>query len=177
MRVLAVAGMIRSYSSGLDIPAQFHIYIDGLFSCGMDACEHEYPSMQRHGRKVPTSLYYRFTMDACKLAKKYAQGRLISVLEGGYSDRALISGTMAHICGLYGDGLNEDLMNKGWWTLDNLEKVDPASELGLCVILTYFTNLTDREAGQEETRRACITRRCNDERTLARAYTGDLSEG
>lgn len=99
---------------------------DVLFfiSCGMDACEHEYPSMSRHNRKVPTSYYHRFARDACALADKYAGGRLISVLEGGYSDRALTSGAMAHLVGLIdlpeGDGQKVD---ESWWSVENLVEV------------------------------------------------------
>ncbi|KAJ8514275.1 hypothetical protein ONZ45_g8169 [Pleurotus djamor] len=62
-----------------------------FISCGFDACEHEYTSMSRHDRKVPTGFYHRFTQDVRKFSNEYARGRLISVLEGGYSDRALIS--------------------------------------------------------------------------------------
>lgn len=90
-----------------------------VFSCGMDACEHEYSSMSRHNRKVPASFYYRFTRDACAFANKYASGKLISVLEGGYSDLALISGSMAHICGLVGSGQ----VDEEWWNIQNLTQV------------------------------------------------------
>ena len=38
--------------------------------------------MQRHKRNVPTSFYYQFARDACAFADRYADGRLISVLEG-----------------------------------------------------------------------------------------------
>ena len=91
----------------------------------MDACEHEYASMSRHNRKVPASLYYRFTRDVGVLADQFARGRVVSVLEGGYSDRALMSGAMAHLCGLVDDG-GEQLagsVNEEWWNVDNLIKV------------------------------------------------------
>ena len=39
--------------------------------------------MSRHGRKVPASFYHRFTEDAAFVAERHAQGRIISVLEGG----------------------------------------------------------------------------------------------
>ncbi|KAK1222832.1 histone deacetylase [Marasmius sp. AFHP31] len=90
--------------------------------CGMDASEHEYTSMSRHGRKVPTSFFHRFTADTCRFADKYAKGRLVSVLEGGYSDRALISGALAHICGMV-DVTDKTLVPE-WWRLENLEKVE-----------------------------------------------------
>jgi len=85
----------------------------------MDACEHEYSSMSRHNRKVPTSFYHRFTRDARVFANKYASGKLISVLEGGYSDLALASGSMAHVCGLVGS----DEVDEEWWSIQNLTLV------------------------------------------------------
>ncbi|KAF9018619.1 Arginase/deacetylase [Hymenopellis radicata] len=94
---------------------------DVLFfiSCGMDACEHEYESMSRHNRKVPTAFYHRFTRDACAMADRYSRGRLVTVLEGGYSDLALISGTMAHVLGLTTIDVDEE-----WWSLDNLQALE-----------------------------------------------------
>lgn len=71
-------------------------------SCGFDASEHEYPSMSRHGRHVPASFYYRFAKDVRALADKYARGRVVSVLEGGYSDQTLIAGGLAWLTGLVG---------------------------------------------------------------------------
>lgn len=56
--------------------------------------------MSRHRRNVPTSFYHKFSLDAAQFANKYAQGKLLSVLEGGYSDRALSSGTLAMMIGL-----------------------------------------------------------------------------
>ncbi|KAI0300365.1 histone deacetylase domain-containing protein [Russula brevipes] len=80
-----------------------------FISAGFDASEHETPSMSRHNRKVPTSFFYRFTQDVCKFANKWAQGRIVSVLEGGYSDKALLSGAMAHLAGLT------------WWSPENVQ--------------------------------------------------------
>ncbi|KIL66821.1 hypothetical protein M378DRAFT_160323 [Amanita muscaria Koide BX008] len=105
---------------------------DVLFfiSCGMDACEHEYESMSRHGRKVPVGFYYQFTRDACALSNKYAGGRIISVLEGGYSDRALISGTMAHISALVTAHNHpiDDTVDRNWWNVDNLTLLEKATK-------------------------------------------------
>ena len=92
----------------------------------MDACEHEYESMSRHNRKVPTSFYYRFARDTCSLSDEYAKGRVISVLEGGYSDRALTSGAMAHLTGLV-DVPPTSNVDEGWWSVDNLIKVGTSS--------------------------------------------------
>ncbi|KAL1746541.1 hypothetical protein HDZ31DRAFT_81126 [Schizophyllum fasciatum] len=95
-----------------------------FISCGFDACEHEYESMQRHKRNVPTSFYHRFARDACAFSDRYADGRLISVLEGGYGDRALIGGSFAHLCGL------SDLPDvpSEWWQVENLVKLEKATK-------------------------------------------------
>lgn len=77
--------------------------------------------MSRHGRKVPTSFYHRFTKDACNFADRFAKGKIISVLEGGYSDRALISGAMAHLCGM--TAAASEKVDEAWWAIHNLEKV------------------------------------------------------
>ena len=63
-----------------------------LISAGFDACEHEYASMSRHGAKVPTGFFYRFAKDASDFADTHAMGRMVAVLEGGYSQRALFTG-------------------------------------------------------------------------------------
>jgi histone deacetylase HOS3 len=76
--------------------------------------------MSRHGRRVPTSFYHRFARDARSFADKYAQGRLVSVLEGGYSDRALTSGAMAHVVGLAEP--DDSAHDEAWWGVDNLIK-------------------------------------------------------
>jgi len=76
----------------------------------MDASEHEYPSMSRHNRRVPTSFYSRFSRDLndfATCAAHYAsrstspiQSKIVAVLEGGYSDRALMSATASFLTGL-----------------------------------------------------------------------------
>ncbi|KAJ7342711.1 Arginase/deacetylase [Mycena albidolilacea] len=98
---------------------------DVLFfiSCGMDASEHEMPSMSRHNRRVPTSFFYQFARDACALSDRYAGGKLISVLEGGYSDRALTSGAMAHLLGLTDGPVDAD-----WWSAENLVLLEKATK-------------------------------------------------
>jgi hypothetical protein len=77
--------------------------------------------MSRHGRTVPTSFYYRFTKDVAEFAAKYARSRVVSVLEGGYSARALCSGAFAHLIGLA--QLPAESVSEEWWSLDNLIKV------------------------------------------------------
>jgi histone deacetylase HOS3 len=74
-----------------------------FLSAGFDASEWEGAGMQRHKVNVPTDFYARFTADVVKLAEGEGlgvDGRVISVLEGGYSDRALTSGVLSHVCGL-----------------------------------------------------------------------------
>lgn len=77
-----------------------------FLSAGFDASEWEGSGMQRHNVNVPTGFYARLTRDVTKIAEEEGtsvQGRVISVLEGGYSDRALYSGIFSHISGLAGD--------------------------------------------------------------------------
>ncbi|KAI9662913.1 MAG: hypothetical protein M1821_007960 [Bathelium mastoideum] len=75
-----------------------------FLSAGFDASLWEGQGMQRHKVNVPTDFFARFTKDAVKLANEDTglgvDGRVISVLEGGYSDKALISGVMGHLSGL-----------------------------------------------------------------------------
>ncbi|MCJ1465489.1 hypothetical protein MMC07_004107 [Pseudocyphellaria aurata] len=74
-----------------------------FLSAGFDASEWESPDMQRHQVNVPTDFYARFTHDVVQLAEEEGlgvDGRVISVLEGGYSDRALMSGVLSHLSGL-----------------------------------------------------------------------------
>ena len=76
-----------------------------FISAGFDASEWESPGMQRHKVNVPTDFYARFTFEINKIANEEGlgvQGRVISVLEGGYSDRALTSGVFSHLSGLAG---------------------------------------------------------------------------
>ncbi|KZV90022.1 Arginase/deacetylase [Exidia glandulosa HHB12029] len=96
-----------------------------FISCGFDANELEYASMSRHGRHVPPAFYARFARDASSFAARYAEGKVVSVLEGGYSDRALSSGAMAHLAGLVSETpfAGED----EWWSTDNLTKIEKAT--------------------------------------------------
>ncbi|KAK8207398.1 putative HOS3-like histone deacetylase-like protein [Phyllosticta capitalensis] len=77
-----------------------------FISAGFDASEWEGAGMQRHKVNVPTEFYARFTRDIVKMSQEpelAAEGRVISVLEGGYSNRALTSGVLSHISGLCED--------------------------------------------------------------------------
>lgn len=77
-----------------------------FFSAGFDASEWESAGMQRHQVNVPTEFYARLSQDVVRIANEEGlcvDGRVISVLEGGYSDRALFSGVFSHLSGLVGD--------------------------------------------------------------------------
>lgn len=74
-----------------------------FISAGFDASEWEGTGMQRHKVNVPTEFYAKFTADVVRMSQEEglgADGRVISVLEGGYSDRALTSGVLSHLAGL-----------------------------------------------------------------------------
>ncbi|KAI1430287.1 hypothetical protein F5Y12DRAFT_723036 [Xylaria sp. FL1777] len=76
-----------------------------FISAGFDASEWEGAGMQRHKVNVPTEFYARLTRDVVRIASEEGlsvDGRVISVLEGGYSDRALYSGVFSHLSGLAG---------------------------------------------------------------------------
>ncbi|RMZ81496.1 hypothetical protein DV738_g2291, partial [Chaetothyriales sp. CBS 135597] len=120
-------------------------------SAGFDASEHEGVGMQRHAVNVPTEFYAKFTSDIVALAQEEGlgvDGRVISVLEGGYSDRALTSGVLSHLCGLVENPSTEvpvsqtpglgssmaaswplataevDHFDPDWWSLDALNAVE-----------------------------------------------------
>ncbi|KAJ2982521.1 hypothetical protein NUW58_g6422 [Xylaria curta] len=76
-----------------------------FLSAGFDASEWEGAGMQRHKVNVPTEFYARLTRDVVRMASEEGLSvdrRVISVLEGGYSDRALYSGVLSHLGGLAG---------------------------------------------------------------------------
>ena len=71
-----------------------------VISAGFDASEYEQRTMQRHNVNVPTSFYNIFTKDALRLAQLHCEGKVLSILEGGYSDKALCTGIFSHMIGL-----------------------------------------------------------------------------
>lgn len=79
-----------------------------VLSAGFDASEHEGKGMQRHSVNVPVEFYHRFSKDSAALASYY-KGKLISLLEGGYSDAALSTGIWSHLTGLVGQEWNPDI--------------------------------------------------------------------
>lgn len=99
--------------------------------------------MSRHNRKVPTSFFYRFTQDVCAFANKWASGRVVSVLEGGYSDKALLSGAMAHLTGLVdgGSAAAKDSSREDWWSSENVQIVRIARNWRLTWRLTLNRQL------------------------------------
>lgn len=97
-----------------------------VISAGFDASEYENPQMQRHGINVPTSFYATFTKDVVKLAKIHTEGKVVSFLEGGYSDGALISGIFSHLIGFTNnqkyDDENDDLLWNDTWGTEQVIK-------------------------------------------------------
>lgn len=92
-----------------------------FLSAGFDASEHETKGMQRHGYNLPTHFYQRFACDTIDLANRYAAGKILSVLEGGYADRAITSGSYAFMVGL--SGVSEEAVNhmsREWWSVQRL---------------------------------------------------------
>ncbi|OBA22219.1 hypothetical protein METBIDRAFT_77674 [Metschnikowia bicuspidata var. bicuspidata NRRL YB-4993] len=89
-----------------------------IISAGFDASEYENPQMQRHSVNVPTSFYAKFTEDVVKLADIHTKGKVLSFLEGGYSDGALVSGIFSHLIGFTNfkrdNSTNESLWNETW---------------------------------------------------------------
>lgn len=109
-----------------------------FFSAGFDASEWESAGMQRHKVNVPTEFYARIARDVVKLAAEEGcsvDGRIISVLEGGYSDRALSSGVLSHMSGLAGGDptpvKREYTQNGlGYEMLQKTALPDPTAEIG-----------------------------------------------
>lgn len=100
-----------------------HVVAESGISCGFTASEHESTDLRRENYCVPTDFYRRFTADACDFADNFAQGRIVSILSGGYSERALVSGTMAHLAGMIGAGR----IDTQWWNPENLLDVSSMS--------------------------------------------------
>jgi hypothetical protein len=82
--------------------------------------------MSRHCTNVPTSFYHRFSIDVAHFAKTYSNNKVVAVLEGGYSDRALASGTLAMLVGLVDEQSEAGKEAEGWWKLKELEKLEKA---------------------------------------------------
>ena len=83
-------------------------------SAGFDALEYENPLMQRNGVNVPSSFYAAFTKDVVKLARIHTEGKIVSFLEGGYSDGALSTGIFSHLIGLTKSSEDDSLVDSLW---------------------------------------------------------------
>ncbi|KAH8680809.1 histone deacetylase domain-containing protein [Xylariales sp. PMI_506] len=111
-----------------------------FISAGFDASEHEGSGMQRHPAKVPTYFYAKLTEDVVRLASEEGlavDGRVVSVLEGGYSDRALCSGVFSHVSGLVATDVRSKettadagqqgiTYDRAWWATQELNRLDSA---------------------------------------------------
>ena len=103
-----------------------------FLSAGFDASEHETKGMQRHGYQLPTHFYQRFASDAIKLANRHASGKILSVLEGGYADRAITSGSFAYMIGFA--GVTEESVNRrswDWWSMPRLTMLEKSAKKSL----------------------------------------------
>ncbi|EGF98808.1 uncharacterized protein MELLADRAFT_118439 [Melampsora larici-populina 98AG31] len=89
-------------------------------SAGFDACELETDSMSRYGMKLPTSFYHRFSKDLSQFSQTYTKGRVISFLEGGYSDQTLLGSSLSYLLGLIDYPID---FEKVPWELDRIEKI------------------------------------------------------
>jgi histone deacetylase HOS3 len=101
-----------------------------FLSAGFDASEWETAGMQRHRVNVPTEFYARFTRDAVRLAQEAdtgVDGRVISVLEGGYSDRALSSGVLSHLSGLCDGQVWSNMPPSGGLAFDMQQRMNSLS--------------------------------------------------
>jgi acetoin utilization deacetylase AcuC-like enzyme len=89
----------RSAWSSLGLPAIHSFEPDLiLISAGFDAHERD-PLAQL---EVQDADYHWITGEICDLATDSSQGRVVSLLEGGYDLRALASASRAHVQGLLG---------------------------------------------------------------------------
>lgn len=93
-----------------------------------------------------TSFFSRYTKDIVNFADKYAGGKVVSVLEGGYSDRALTSAAMGHVIGML-DQRGEDT----WWSEPELVTVRRTTFSVVSPVANYPA--LDRESYKEETNR------------------------
>lgn len=128
IELLLFSVLVSPVSTPVNLP-----YTDERVDAGFDASEHESAGMSRHLRHVPTSFFHRFARDVSAFANMYAGGRVLAVLEGGYSDRALGSATAAMMVGLTEAPrstektyLVEDGKELSWWAEKNLAKVEKA---------------------------------------------------
>lgn len=105
--------------------------------------------MAKKKKKKKVSFYSRYTRDIAAFADKYTEGKVVSVLEGGYSDRALTSAAMGHIVGMRGslpEGCDE------WWTEKELINVSLSARLmmlALTGVMIFFSWKRQRKRREE----------------------------
>lgn len=85
-----------------------------MISAGFDAHEMEHKAMQRHGRNVPNRFYHRFTSDLMKIAERFCENKIVSILEGGYSDQALMHASCGHLGALMGLLFEQSVLPTGF---------------------------------------------------------------
>lgn len=133
--------------------------------------------MSRHNRNVPTAFYTRFAQDATAFAEQYARGRIVSVLEGGYSDAGLISASAAYISGLALPSRAQGIIEQRWWETDSLELVrQKPSVRSVWEILTIAYCSTAAKAhktGHSRGETAAVQEYCAGRTSLARTHPGD----
>ncbi|KAK4055262.1 histone deacetylase [Microbotryomycetes sp. JL201] len=148
--VIISAGLSRS------CPVTRSVAEDVCDRAGFDASEHESAGMSRHRRNVPTSFFHRFTQDACKFANDVANGKLIAVLEGGYSDRALASGVLGMMTGLAtsprgsAQALSSPTDLSSWWSEANLAKLEKACKPKRGKLLPWPTAVHSQVAAKDD---------------------------
>jgi acetoin utilization deacetylase AcuC-like enzyme len=92
------------------------------------------------------SFYERITRDIGTFANKYANGKVVSVLEGGYSDKALTSAAMSHVAGFF----PATKSRASWWQEAALSDVGHGlRNSALTATNALFT--TDRSGNSQET--------------------------
>ncbi|KAG4306454.1 hypothetical protein PORY_000442 [Pneumocystis oryctolagi] len=101
-----------------------------IISAGFDGSEFESEHMQRHGYHLPASFYWKFTKDAVLLSEKRCCSRIFSIMEGGYSNRAIASGTFALLCGLIGVSEKNMDIYESLWKMEYFSYIDRAISKG-----------------------------------------------
>ena len=124
-----------------------------FISAGFDASEWETADMQRHKINVPTDFYAQFTRDIVCLANEAGlgvDGRVISVLEGGYSDRALISGVFSHLAGMSGRSTPGDVKSEIQSFGDSVSSIAPVMSDGFAQTGSSYDSKWWKEALLDE---------------------------
>lgn len=92
-------------------------------SAGFDACEYETDEMSRYGKKLPASFYHRFARDLSRFSDLHCRGRIVSILEGGYSEHTLTGSSLSYILGFMDTSTEYIDHNKYPWSLDRINSL------------------------------------------------------